>query len=188
MIELPVRAGDDADFLKVVTAIVLAVGVRCCPHDLIIVKIDSWFGPRWLGFEGKIVCGAVGSRNASLRVPPFTPARVRYEWALRVPSFEDRKRPRIHRRVRTTDAVWRRLDKVAPDTAIVWFSGASAANGRGSVMVYARERVDSYGWYAGWLRTDGTWLPTQLRDISRRELDILLHPPFTVVPGNVPFV
>ena len=37
-------------------------------------------------------------------------------------------------------------------------------------VVYARDRLETYGWYSGWVKKDDTWLPTQLRAISRNEL------------------
>jgi hypothetical protein len=37
-----------------------------------VVKIDNWFGKRWLGFSGKAL-GALGVRKKKLTLPPFHP-------------------------------------------------------------------------------------------------------------------
>src|SRR5690242_3368463 len=50
----------------------LLVGLACVarPTAIHVVKIDNWFGPKWLGFSHK-VSGAFGVASADLVVPPF---------------------------------------------------------------------------------------------------------------------
>jgi len=170
MVFLDFDEEDDHGFLVIVRDIALNVWTRSRATDLLIVKIDSWFGPRWHAFSGKAL-GAVGLRRRPLRVPPFVPSRIRWQRnfrTLEAPPNQPR-RCRIHRWIDSETNLNRRFDDVVPDTAVIWFSGSTRPNGRGAIMAYARERIDSYGWYAGWVRTTH-WLPTQLRDISRTEI------------------
>jgi hypothetical protein len=69
------RGSDAAGFVAQVDSIV-ACAARTSPTEVILVRIDNWFGERWLGFAGKLV-GAAGVRYANrLVVPPFVPSRV----------------------------------------------------------------------------------------------------------------
>src|SRR5208283_2277291 len=67
---------DDAPaFVEAVRA--LTVGLLCtyAPPSVIVIKIDNFFGWRWLRFSGKWL-GLLSIRNKKLNVPPFVPNRV----------------------------------------------------------------------------------------------------------------
>ena len=69
-------AGDDASFVNEVAALVEGAVELAEPEAVLIVKIDSWFGSRWLGFSHKAM-GAFGVANGTpLVIPPFVPNRV----------------------------------------------------------------------------------------------------------------
>ena len=162
---------DDFGFAFIARNIAINVWERSGAPALRIVKIDSWFGPRWHQFAEKVLglAGVHGVRP--LPVPPFNPNRVQSCWTFRSRGYEPTgKRPTLHAWINSESNFRRYFSDISPDAPAVWFSGNTRANGRGSIMVYARERLDTYAWYAGWLKTNDTWLPTQLRAISPSEL------------------
>ena len=169
---------DDFGFLFIARNIADNLWRRSATPALRIVKIDSWFGPRWHQFAGKLL-GAVGVHSKRpLPVPPFNPNRVLSCWTFRMPGQEPAGQPpTLHPWINSESNFRRAFSDISPDAPAVWFSGNTRANGRGSIMVYARERLDTYAWYAGWLKTHDVWQPIHLRGISRRELiDLTLIP------------
>jgi len=178
---------DDFDFIFMVRAVVMNLAARAPVRVVSLVKIDNWFAPKWCGFSGKAL-GAVACRRRPLRVPPFVPARVRVQLTFRASDLKLAPLHLLHIWMDSESHMRRKFTEVVPDTAVIWFSGATVPNGRGAVMTYVRERVDPYGWYAGWLKKD-TWLPTQLRGISLNELRTLcsLSPPAVTTPYPQPW-
>src|SRR6516164_2516501 len=71
--------GDSAEFMKKVQALVIGVARDYEPARLYVIRIDNWFGPKWMHFAGKISVGKhfyAGIHKATLHVPPFVPHRV----------------------------------------------------------------------------------------------------------------
>ena len=71
--------GDSAEFMKKVQALALGVARDYEPARLYVVRIDNWFGPKWMRFAGKFTAGkgfAIGVHKTTLHVPPFVPHRV----------------------------------------------------------------------------------------------------------------
>jgi hypothetical protein len=66
---------DDPQFLDWVEAVVIAVEDTFKTDLAFVVKIDNWFGKRWLGFSGKSL-GVLSIRKKKLTLPPFIPSRV----------------------------------------------------------------------------------------------------------------
>ncbi|MCA1709275.1 MAG: hypothetical protein LC808_40740 [Actinobacteria bacterium] len=69
------EATDDPGYLDWVEATVVGVEEAINTKQTYVVKIDNWFGKRWLGFSGKAL-GALGVRKQKLTLPPFIPTRV----------------------------------------------------------------------------------------------------------------
>jgi hypothetical protein len=73
------RRGDSAELIAKARALALGVARDFEPARLYVIRIDNWFGPRWMLFAGKFTAGkgfAVGAHKTRLHVPPFVPARV----------------------------------------------------------------------------------------------------------------
>lgn len=173
LVPIESRDNDALPFVEVVSRLVTAASIR---HNLSVVytiRIDHWFGPRWLGFCGKI-CGAAGVRNRTLRShltePPFHPHRVtdkrefhrdddgRYELVGRL-SYLHRFRPsasNIYNEIR-----WHTLH--------AWYSGDTVATNKGVLMVYFSTRTSAKAWYVAF---DGhaNWKSERQIGISRREI------------------
>ena len=66
---------DDPRYLDWVEATVVGVEEAIKTDQTYLVKIDNWFGKRWLGFSGKAL-GALSVRKEKLTLLPFIPSRV----------------------------------------------------------------------------------------------------------------
>ena len=149
---------DDPCFLAIVERLVerLAAGEIA---DVRMVRIDNWFGAKWLGFAGKML-GALSvhkdTTRADLVVPPFTPGRVVWEhhfsrdgagkYLLR------HGEPILHRTQTTSSNLSRKLADISPQTHFVWFSGNSGKNGRGGILGASLHERDQDAYYLGFTR------------------------------------
>jgi hypothetical protein len=90
---------DDLQFVEWVDSIIHAVIHRTQPAQIYVVKIDNWFGRRWLRFSGK-ASGALGVREAELTMPPFIPSRVvsEHRFLLRGSNVKSLRRLHIHQK------------------------------------------------------------------------------------------
>jgi hypothetical protein len=160
MVSLQHHASDDAEFIALAERVINAESTIVSARVLHLVKIDSWFGSRWYSFTGKVM-GAFGVHTtADLKIPPFHPHRVISETRFRLtdpPNTLSIDEP-FHT-LRSSDAkffysfgVFKGGDETV---AGAWYSGNTAANGRGSIMMYHATREAKAGWYVGLERRDG---------------------------------
>lgn len=175
---------DDPAFLGVVARLITGTVRTESVRRFVVIKIDNWFGSNWLGFRYKIL-GAAGAHewdtaNPEL-VPPFIPKRIVKQHTFELPGDSQEIR-RVHRYQPSEHNRRNRLEKLVPGTALFWWSGGSALNGRGSVMAYLPGETGYRGWYAGFKRVESRrgvihqtdWGPAELKGTSRRELSELL--------------
>lgn len=54
MIHAMADEGDASDFVAKVDALLRGIAETHAPPEVILVKIDNWFGPKWLRFSGTI--------------------------------------------------------------------------------------------------------------------------------------
>jgi hypothetical protein len=147
---------DDADFIARVEHLVEGLLRRNEPQSVVLIKIDNWFGSRWLSFSGKAV-GALGVWKKTLIVPPFVPNRVVSQRRFAAPLYveTDPAKP-LHLNISSSDALNRKVSEIEPGAVLIWYSGGSKPSGRGSVMAYVPEAESYWTWYAGWARR-GPW-------------------------------
>lgn len=177
--------GDSVEFIEKVRAITAGVVRDHESKRLCMVRIDNWFGPKWMKFAGKFTAGkgfAVGVHKARLHVPPFVPARVVAERVLAGPAFEESvTAAALHVDCTSRVALGRLIADIDKQAVFVWFSGESMKERRGALMVYPpvgddgnasgkRGLHDSGAFYAGFAEKDDRWEPAMLRGVSRREL------------------
>jgi hypothetical protein len=182
------QLGDSAEFIEKVRA--LAIGVACDrqPARLYLIRIDNWFGPRWMHFAGKVTAGkhfAAGIHKTRLHVPPFVPHRVVAQHVFVGPDYEETfAAPPLHIECPSKQALTRRVADIDKDAAFVWFSGASEEQKRGAAMVYLPFAVDETdhgrigfrrtgAFYVGFSQRERGWEPAMLRGISRSEVAYL---------------
>jgi hypothetical protein len=103
--------GDSAEFMKKVQALVVGVARDYEPARLYVVRLDNWFGPKWMHFAGKFTAGkgaAIGVHKVALHVPPFVPHRVVAERVFAGPSYEEAVvRPPLHIKCPSSQALLR---------------------------------------------------------------------------------
>ncbi len=179
------QQGDSAEFMGKACGLALGVALDYVPARLYVIRLDNWFGPRWMHFAGKFTAGkgfAVGAHKARLHVPPFVPHRVLAERVFEGPDYEETMfAAPLHIGCPSKKALTRRIEDIDKDAAFVWFSGASEAQKRGAVMVYLPVAIgptasrfvelgQSGAFYMGFSQSDKTWKPTMLRGVSRSEV------------------
>jgi hypothetical protein len=165
MIELVATDNDDVAFLSLAQRIVNGAIVELRLHEVFLVHVDNWFDHKWLGWWSR--------KDEELRVPTFTPNRVRSEkhfvWKAETSAWESvgLKRP-LH--VRQPGRPWlaRPLDRFSENAAFIWYSGNTANNKVGSLMFYV-SGAEGYIWYASF-RKDEEWTVSDESQITRREL------------------
>ncbi len=183
-----VAQSDDAPgFVRQVEQVANGVIVRHTPKTLVLVKIDNWFGSKWLGFSGKAL-GAFGVWNKpydrpadEIRIPPFVPSRVVSQRRFVSPVYEevDQGRP-IHLQTGSDEARPREAATEVPGTALVWYSGNSKSSERGAVMVHAPVGTSYWPWYVA-LETGDPWRVTETWDIKRDDLVSLMEQRSTAI-------
>ncbi len=177
MISIMRRDGDDAGYLKMVASIVTALTESGNSQEFYVVRVDNWFGSKWLTFSGKML-GLVGVWKSQITLPPFVPNRIVEEKrAKRLKGgagfAEDVVSQHVHRTVPSSEATKRRIAVEFPDTTFVWFSGNTEVNGKGCVMAYIPNQEQYWCWYAE-LSSRNNWEPSLLKGISRSEFHQLL--------------
>jgi hypothetical protein len=173
---------DDApDFVRQVEQVANGVIRLHAPESLILIKIDNFFGSKWLGFSGKAL-GAISIWfNPSyhpatiVRIPPFVPNRVVSQRRFSSPTYKeiDCGEP-IHKRMPSRVALNRTVATAAPKSALVWYSGETKVTGRGAVMAYVPAGDSYWLWYAA-LETGESWTVTETLDIKRDALASLME-------------
>jgi hypothetical protein len=182
---ISMQQGDSAKFIEKARAISIGVAQEYEPARLYVIRIDNWFGPKWMHFAGKFTAGkgaAIGVHKSPLHVPPFVPHRVIAERAFAGPDFEKTVAAApLHIEIPSKYALRRRIADIDKEAAFVWFSGESEAQKRGSVMVYLpvtsnspkpkRKDLGSSGaFYMGFSNNETNWEPAMLRGVSRGEV------------------
>jgi hypothetical protein len=134
-----------------------------------VFRIDNWFGPKWLGFCGKLV-GVLGVSNfRNVVIPPFVQNRLTAQSLFERDdhgsySYEGNG-PQIHNRG-TSKANFTNFARVAaPDTTLFWISGNSMANRRGSIMSYKPGPGNYWMFYIEFQAKDGEWSVAQQKQM-----------------------
>ncbi|MBS1802052.1 MAG: hypothetical protein JST28_01735 [Acidobacteria bacterium] len=141
-----VQPGDSAEFIVKARALAVGVAKNFEPARLYVIRIDNWFGPKWMHFAGKFTAGkrlrglptaAIGVHKTRLHVPPFVPSRVVEQVVFAGPKYEETLPAKpLHIECPSKQALSRRIEDVDEGAAFVWISGNSEAQKRGAMMVY----------------------------------------------------
>ncbi len=182
---------DSYEFMGKARALAIGVARYYRPARLYVIRIDNWFGPKWMHFAGKFTAGkrprgfptaAIGVHKTRLHVPPFVPSRVVGQRVFVGPDYAEAVAASpLHIECPSQRALSRRIADIDQDAAFMWFSGESEAQNRGSVMVYLPVPFDATAnrrnglrdcgaFYVGFSQRAGSWEPAMLRGISRTEV------------------
>jgi hypothetical protein len=178
---------DDApEFVEQVACAMNSVLRRYSPASLVLIKIDNWFGKRWLGFSGKFI-GIAGVTfkvhshpTNHISIPPFVPERVVLQRRFTAPDYEEVDAGEsVQKQMPSKDALRREAALAFPETALAWYSGNSKANGRGALMVYLPINASFWCWYVG-LENATTWRVTECWGIKHEEYAGLIEEGLTL--------
>jgi hypothetical protein len=179
--KISLQLDDEPEFIRRVELTVNGILRSHSPASLALIKIDNWFGARWLGFSGKF--GGIAGftlkpsyrTRRRLRVPPFVPERVASQRRFSGPAFEeiDPGKP-VHLHVPSRSALRRMAAVEEPDVALAWFSGKSKENGRGALMMYVPAGEFYWAWYAELARAE-PWRITKAWEIKHEDLALLME-------------
>jgi hypothetical protein len=182
-ISLEVQDGDSPWFVEIVSRLVSATAARYSLPAIGVHRIDHWFGPRWLGFCGKIFGAGVRCRTLKrdLCPPPFQPKRMTHSHYYRTGSegwylsYQYRPPEGFQRHYPS----WMNVDMTLSNNILrAWYSGNTWSTRKGVLMVYlstkAGTRAVTKAWY---VMFDGyaKWRSMQQIGISRREVVELIE-------------
>ena len=183
---------DDPAFLACLDQIISGVIARSRPEEVYIIRIDNWFGHKWLTFSGigrvhfddSGLLGrdvALGEFHADrVTFPPFNPKRVRsqvYFCSTTKGYYEEQAPARlIHRpkRQHSSQNLDHRVVDFSDAGVFIWFSSETAGNSRGSVMAYSVNGTDVSTWFASFSRDD-KWRINRVKGISRNDVESMVQ-------------
>lgn len=173
MFNLPLFQSDNDDFLTEIEVLIRGIVAIHQPQQFLVVRINNWFGSRWLRFAGKAI-GALGIRdNSNVVIPPFVQNRITAQSLFE--RSPDRsyiclgEGPNIHHDGPSSQNLTNRAKHRIPGAALFWFSGASELNGRGSLMGYIPTPIQYWGWYIEFVAAP-QWHVAKRIDIHENEV------------------
>lgn len=148
---------DDApEFLAEVKALTDGLLRAFAPPSIVVIKIDNYFGKKWLHFSGKAL-GALAIWKKRLNVPPFVPNRVVSQSAFAGRTYDEAISTNpIHIHTESKNALRRYVADVAHGAAVVWYSGQSKNSGHGSMMAHFPTADGYWPLYVHWVKR-GSW-------------------------------
>jgi hypothetical protein len=179
LIGLSVNEDDDADFIALTQRLIHGVVMARRPRVYCVVRVDNWFGGRWLNFSGKML-GALGVRKTHrVTFPPFVPNRIRSYSLFKLDEDGNdysavEKRHPVHRSQTAGDNLHNFVEKSFPDCSFFWFSSNTKANGCGSIMGYIVGKGTQSTWYLEF-RKEGSWKRSKAVNITEREIASYLN-------------
>ena len=149
---------DDLRFVSLADELITGVVAHHRFPEVLIFKIDHWFSHKWLGFSGKVV-GAIGSWRTPLTIPPFVANRIVDHRRYVRDAVEDEylltgSAPQVHHVGPSTGNLRRYVTEVVGGAALFWYSGDTAAMGRGSFMAYVPVEDEYWPWYVSFDRSE----------------------------------
>jgi hypothetical protein len=172
-IPIATTPNDATEFLDNISTLSGRVAELYSPKFIFSIRVDRWFGFKWRGFSGKAL-GLIGTWSNRNTLPPFVPNRIEGQRKFRSPDYSevDAGEP-LHRKIPSVAAHSRVMREVAPDSAVIWYSGDTKSSKRGSAMVYITSGEDYLEFYAEWKDKDG-WKLSRVNGLSRAEFSSLM--------------
>ena len=189
LIGLTTNDDDDPGFIKLVQRIIHGVVSTEKPRDYCVVRIDNWFGERWLNFSGKLF-GALGVRKTPTTFPPFVPNRIRsftlFTWDPEQDDYRQIEETHpVHKWQHSGTNLQNFVSKSFPDAAFFWFSGHTKQTHQGSLMTYVASNNECWTWYVGYKR-NGDWKQAKLVNIAPAEIGYFLNKCLGHTKGTCP--
>ena len=173
MIEILPSQNEDKKFVGLVEQI-LNTGISLTePNDVFVTKVDHWFDYKWRKFSHKVF-GAVGVWREPLRIPPFIPDRIveeaYFEKVEKRYIYKDLYRLHIYQP--SSENADRKIRRES--ATFLWYSGDTANNTLGSLMIYTFGKDFQNSWYVSFIKkTD--WQIYKTDNISRAEIKAMIE-------------
>lgn len=174
MIDLAIIENDDDRFIMMTASIITGIRYQFQPGSIRPIRINNWFGKNWYRFSGKVM-GAFGISKHQLTIPPFVPSRVVEEsyWVRdesgvysRIDDFSP-----LHMNLSSEENMRRYFNAECSNSAVIWYSGGTKSNGRGSIMTYiSSQKNDNVTWYVE-LVAPKNWMPSITQGITKNEFE-----------------
>lgn len=170
MIQLEADDSDAPGYIEEAQTAIRGAAGDYRTREVYIVKINNWFGPRWLGFSHKILGVAGVHLVEDFVVPGFVPARVLSETAFVQDASgnyteAELKQP-IHVDQMGSMNRCRRVATTFPDATLFWWTACTKKNRKGALMCYHPKANGDEGWYVGF-SSNGSWRVSETVGISR---------------------
>ena len=169
IVEFKKTEDDSGEFLDRIRSIVTGSLISSKAQDFFLIKIDNWFGDRWLVFSGKIK-----HRWAkNLTIPPFVQDRVLSEKYFTINDDNSEyklseNKSKIHRYSHSGNNLSGKIGGLYPNSAFFWYSGNTKSNGRGCLMAYLPAHECHWPWYIGFISEP--WRINNFAEISEQDL------------------
>jgi hypothetical protein len=168
---------DDPRFMRCATELIggMVAGMGIPRYQTF--RIDNWFGPNWLGFCGKML-GAFGvAKSRNIVIPPFVQNRLTAQSLfVRQPdggyTYEG-DGPKVHHIGKSESNFKNYAHEAAPDTTLVWISGNSRLNQRGSIMAYKPGPENYMMFYVEYQNKNDEWTISQHKNMPPGIADFL---------------
>jgi hypothetical protein len=185
LMRLVVQDDDEVGFVREVAAFVSGITRLHRPAEFFLVKTNTWFGPNWLRFRGKVLglLGVwAGEKSRSLSLPPFVPHRILWERRYVAPAYKQAPiRKVLHLKMPADQARTRYVHDVAPGASLLWYSGASKLNKRGAIMAYVCVGDSYWTWYVG-LALNSEWKVVKVAGATDDEIAEIRRPGGLSIP------
>lgn len=164
------EGSNDPEFLNIISGIIQGVADVHHPGNIVVIRINNWFGSKWLGFSGKML-GALGVWTRDLVIPPFVPNRVQsictFQRLKENPQYQKSNfTPQVHTRQTSSDNFQRKLKR---NQTYFWYSANSKQNRQGSLMAYVAGDDSHWPWYLGFEKST-EWKIKETKGISLHQV------------------
>jgi hypothetical protein len=175
---LPHNELDDPAFISLIGSFVIAYAESTSATRIYLIHVDNWFGERWLGFAGKFrgIAGirqrrgklGIDERTRSLAIPPFRPSRVQAYAGFSI--AEDGTTKEVYASPLHRERNGGCIQTLFGDGLYAWYSGNTAQNTTGCLMVYELNAGGQNAWYLNF-STDaaGKWNVASCRNTQLAE-------------------
>ena len=175
---IPHNELDDPAFISLIGAFVNAYAKSASATRIYFIHIDNWFAERWLGFAGKFrgIAGirqrrgklGVDVRTRSLAIPPFRPSRVQAYAGFSI--AEDGTINEITAYPLQREKNGGCIHTLSGDGLYAWYSGNTAQNTTGCLMVYELNPGGQDAWYLNFSNdASGKWDVASCRNTQLAE-------------------
>lgn len=161
---------EDTRFVQIVEAFVDYYVTLFSPPTVFVIRIDHWFGAKWLGFRGKLL-GAIGVHadvsdveRRRMPMPPFSPSRVKrfYYFTRHNDEWDCSVDNQCVLHAKKSGDEFQRIYRRG---LYCWYSGGTRTNTCGSMMIYDVNEIGANGWHLSFeFRT--TWKLTKCVNVS----------------------